>query len=946
MIPALVTPVAAAAFTVTRNGVVSGAIIGLVIGLLGVGIVLVHRATRVINFAYADIGVFGSAVVAILVIEHGWNFWPALVLGCVVAAVGSVLIELVVVRRLFGAPRVVLFAATLGVSQLVFAATLRLPTPPPGPFPSPFQTQPSRANPDASYSLFGLDIPFEIAGIRFLGRDVVTLLLVPLIATLVIVLTVRTFVGLSVRAAATNPEAARLVGISTRRVSTVVWATSGVLAVVTVTLLIPLLGSQPGPATFALGPGLLLRGLAAALLGRMRSIGATLAGGVFLGVIEGLILFNIGSERLFLNTPGFTMAVLFVVVAASVLVQARAGDEAWSFAGVDFGDAVAGGRALLDGTPRRVAVAVAVTAPFAVPLVITTPSKLVVLSTAALWGIVALSVAVLTGWAGQLSLGQFAFAGVGAMTTASLAGRGIPTGGPRLWAGGVPFVVAVALSVAVCVAAALLIGAPAVRVRGLYLSVATLAFAVACAEWLLRQRVFLEAGETSVPVRRPDLIGSERAYYWVSVTALVGCAVGLHHLRHSTVGRALLAARDNERAAAAIGISARRSKLVAFSIAGGIAGLGGALLAGLRQSADPATFGVTASLEVVAAAIVGGVGTVVGPVLGALWTQGLSAIVDVGRTVDLLRSGVGILVVLLLFPAGLARIPVTVATRLRGDHDPEPTPDLDGLGLRTTHPAPDRSAGPALTVEDLTVVLGGRAVVDGVGFHVDPGEIVGLIGPNGAGKTTLLDAVGGLVPASGSVRLGSTEIGGWPAAVRSRRGLARTLQAGPLFDGLSAMETIDLAVVASDPDRTVRGALARRDPQRMAATDELLATFGLEPVADVLVGELPISARRRVELACVAAADPAVLCLDEPGAGLTPVELALITDVVERMRDDRGMAIVLVEHDLELVGRLCDRLVCLVDGRAIATGVPDVVLADPAVRAAYFGTHDESHLGP
>ncbi len=952
-------PMFAAVLEITRNTVFTGLMVGLMTGLVAVGIVLVYRSSRVINFAYGEVGVFGAALLAILVINFGWNYWLALAASCLVGAAISMVIELVVVRRLFEAPRVILFAATLGLSQLVFAATLNLPDPEPGPFPSPFFVQPSRANPDAAYSLFGLDIPFEVAGIRVLGREVMVLLFVPVIVVALAWFLNRTLYGLCVRASATNPEAARLAGVSPRRMSTLVWTLAGALAVLTAALLIPLSGTPPGPQAFVIGPGLLLRALAAALIGRMVSLPLAVAGGLGIGVIESVVLFNVDSSRLLLNTPGFFMALLFALVLVLVLVQARNNaprePSVWSFSPrVRPVPAELRDRFVLARLPMVVGV-LAVIIGLVAPVIIDRPSKIEILSTALLWGLIGLSVTVLTGWAGQLSLGQFAFAGLGAMTMATVNRRGIPWGGPRLFDEGLPFVPAVIVAVAVCVVAAMIIGAPSLQVRGLFLAVTTLAFAVASSEWLFEQRIFLEAGNTSTFVPRPTWLDSQRSYYYVCFGVLVVAVLVAARLRRGGIGRSLIAVRDNERSAAAYTVSPARAKFIAFAIAGGMAGLGGALLAGLREKADPGLFGVGESLSIVSVAIVGGVASVAGPVIGALWVQGLPAVVDFSSTVNLLRSGIGLLVMLMYFPGGLVQIGYSirdaVLRRLAENAPPDRQAPVEVPVPRADRPASSRREPPvgalALRAQGVSVHFGGRRAVDRVSIDARPGEVVGLIGGNGAGKSTLMNAIGGFVPSEGRVELLGRDVSGFSPHRRARAGLGRTFQAADLFGDLTVTETVQIALEARDRTDLAPALLGlpsnllhERRKQRQAA--ELIGFIGLGRYADAFISELSTGTRRICELACLLALDARVLCLDEPTAGVAQRETEAFGPLIKRIQSELGATLVVIEHDMPLIMSISDRVYCLEAGVIIAEGDPVEVRNNPAVIASYLGTDERT----
>ena len=369
--------------------------------------------------------------------------------------------------------------------------------------------------------------------------------------------------------------------------------------------------------------------------------------------------------------------------------------------------------------------------------------------------LVALSLTVLTGWTGQLSLGQFALVGLGGMSTYSLVQHRVA------------FPVAMVLAVLITAAAALLVGAPALRMRGLFLAVTTLALAVA-APWLLARPIFLDEDHLSPLLRRPTIGGvsleSQRAYYYFCLGILVLAIVVVARVRRSGLGRSLLAVRDNELAAAAVGISPARTKLFAFGLSGALAGLAGSALVGLLEQFTPDGFLATDSLIIVAIAVVGGLASITGAILGALFVVGLPAFFPDSPQVALLTSGAGVLILLLYFPGGFIQILFNLrdlalaragGPTARGRRAP---PARGGGDQAAPWPWPSAPAVPAdldhaLRARGVRVRFGHRVVVDDVDLEVAPGEVVGLIGANGAGKSTFMNAIGGYLPSDGVIEV-------------------------------------------------------------------------------------------------------------------------------------------------------------------------------------------------
>jgi ABC-type branched-subunit amino acid transport system ATPase component len=412
--------------------------------------------------------------------------------------------------------------------------------------------------------------------------------------------------------------------------------------------------------------------------------------------------------------------------------------------------------------------------------------------------------------------------------------------------------------------------------------------------------------------------------------------------------------RDNERSLAAFGLSPARVKLTAFAISGTIAGLAGGLLAGLYATFGPDRFGAGESLQAVAMVVIGGLASVTGAVLGALFVVGIPVLFGNNSNVALLTGGVGILAVLLFFPGGLAQILSDgrdrIISRFARKEIEEPQDQATGAAL----PAPSvlrpreatviavESSARAIDVSDLTVRFGGPAVVDHVDLHVDAGEIVGLIGSNGAGKSTVMNAIGGFVRSDGRISILGQDVTSMQAARRARLGLGRTFQGAELFGGLDVRETVALAFEAHDRANlpaVVLGlpAARRADRAKKARADDLIAFLGLGQFADLYVSELSTGTRRVVELACLVATGARVLCLDEPTAGLAQAEAEAFGPLLLDVRRHLDASVLLIEHDMSVAMSVCGRLYCLQAGQIISEGTPDEVREDALVIESYLG---------
>jgi ABC-type branched-subunit amino acid transport system permease subunit len=597
-----------------------GVILGLVYGVLAAGLVLVYRASGVVNFAHGEAGALGAAVLAKLVLDEHWSFVLALPVVLALGGIIGALSEVCIARRLVNRPRLALLVATIGLSQVLLVAQLLLP----------------KINEVAAYPT-PVHRQLSIGSVTLNGPDFVAIAVVPAIVVGLAIWLLRTPSGRALRAASDNPDAARLAGIRPHRVALMAWVLAGVVSTATAIVANPLQGVTVGQQTQSVGVGLLVRALVAALVGRLQSLSLAIAGGVAVGVLQAVADSGHMSQ---------SAVDLVLLLAALGLVLARPSERS---ARTKPGE----GELVAAAPPHRGRIPVSnlavglVVGAAALPIVAGRASELFSLSRVVLYAVVGVSVVILTGWAGQLSLGQFAIVGIGTFAAAAFEAHGLP-----FWVG-------VPLTAAVGAGISLLVGIPALRARGLDLAVTTLALAVACSSWLFTQSWLLGSGGVVV-VQPGRLIGIDLrgplAYYETTVAVLAVALVGAGAVRRGGLGRRLLAVRANERRAAALGVSPTASKLAAFALAGALAGVAGALLAGLRVRSGAADFGPQESLQVVAVAVIGGAGSAEGAVLGAVFVLGVPAIFGDTTVAGLLPSGLGLLLLVLLFPGGLLEL--------------------------------------------------------------------------------------------------------------------------------------------------------------------------------------------------------------------------------------------------------------------------------------------------
>ncbi len=907
---------------------VIGLFTGLTYGMLAVGLVLVYRSSRFVNFAHGSVGAFGASMLALFVADWGAPFWVAFVFAIIVGALLSGLIEVLVVRRLEGRPSLVGMIATLGLSQLILVMSLLINSDGVSGFTYPKPT--------------GLPT-FEIQSLPIGTPYVAMLLLAPVLLAVLGWFLRHHRMGIAIRAAADDPDTARLEGIPARWMATLAWSMAGGIAAFSAILVTP---TTAGSGMEGLGPDLLLKGLAGAVIARMSSIPIAIGASLGIGVIEQVLLSNP-------DTRGLVTVVIALIIVVALLRQPELGRS-----GQDKGR---WRRVVLPPLPEayrsvrsivwlpRVSVAIGIVISVGLAYVISNDTASV-LTLVAGYTLVGLSVGLLTGVSGQLSLGQFAYAGIAAAASVHVVQS---TGN---------FLLGLLCGVVTAAVASALVGIPAMKLKGLALAVSTLAFALATSTWLLRQELFLGDG---VSPAKPTWWNYPLEYavdYYLF--ALLTLCIGLwvtNNLRHGGFGRMVQALRDNEHAARAFTVPNRLRMMQLYAVSGALAGLGGIVIGHGQSQLTVNSFPADASIDVVAVTVIGGLTVTLGPLIGALIIIGLPALTGMGMVGQAVLAVAWLLVVIFL-PDGLGGILVrgrdllydALARRqgidpLRERHGVVESsgqassplhekPRLEGLVARI---APESlSRGPILVVDGVSRRFGGVVAVDTVSFEVAQGEILGVIGPNGAGKTTCFEIVAGFTkPDRGRIFFDGIDLTAATPEQRAREGLVRSFQDAALFPTLTVHETLMVAQERAEPTGLWTSALGIRSAERdkAMAADEVLERMRLTRHARHAVGELSTGTRRVVELACLLTLEPRVLLLDEPSAGIAQSESDALGDLLLAIREEVGTTMVVIEHDLPLLSRLSDRMLAMNLGRVIASGTPDQVRTDPAVVTSYLG---------
>ena len=663
---------------------VRGALVGAVTALIALGMALIYRSNRIVNFAQGDLGAAPAVLVFLLLTEWGWPYPIAVAAGALAAFALGGLVELAVVRRFFAAPRLVLTVATIGLAQLLTGLAIFLPRwfDVDGAFVAPRIDDP-------------FDVRLEIGGTIFRGNSVLALVITPLAMVGLVWFLRWTRLGVAIRASADRADRASLLGVPVKRLQTLVWAIAALLAFTATFLRAGILGLPVGSV---LSLGILLRSLTALLLGGMTRLTVIGSSAIALGVLELGIDWNQGATLPLTDVefPPLDAVLAFVILVALLLRRRGAGrttiDDQSSWQSTDEVRPVPTElRALPEVRWGRVGIGVALGAvALALPHVLAVDASLKA-SALLVYAILAMSLVVLTGWAGQVSLGQVAFFAIGA----AVAGKLIVT-----WS--VDLLVAVTIAGAVGALVAVLVGLPALRFGGFYLAVTTFAFALASTAYFLDRAYFDWVPSERIPrlplLGRVDIDSPTRIYY-VMLAALVLALVALRGIRHSRTGRVLVALRDNEPAVAAYGVDVVRAKLTAFAVSGFTASAAGALFVVHQQAFGSSPYAPAQNLTVFAMAVVGGISSLPGALLGALYVLGTQWFLPLQW--QFLASGLGILLVLMILPTGFGGLLFQVRDLLlrkladrRAILVPSLVADRRDDGPVRSEPLPDRT-GPA-----------------------------------------------------------------------------------------------------------------------------------------------------------------------------------------------------------------------------------------------------------
>ncbi len=759
--------------------------------------------------------------------------------------------------------------------------------------------------------------------------------------------------GLATRAAAENERAVSLARYSPQFLAGTTWVLSSVVTTLLLVLTLQIVPLSPTVHTLMIVPA-----LACALVGRLTFVGQTVAAALALGSIQSIFTF-LSSKDWWPTSfrTGLSDAVPFVVLIIVLFVLGKSLPTRGALKADPLPQVIV--------PKNRPHVIIPLVAGGLLAILLTSGGYRYGVITSMMFTVATLSIVLLTGMIGQISLAQAALAGTGGFALSKLAdGAGI----------GFPW--SILLAALIAAGFGILVGVPAVRIRGAQLAVVTLAAAVGLERFVFRNTSFTKVSGNPIPnaqlfgidlgVRRGTNIARWQFGVMVLVV-LVLVALAVSNLMRSAVGRRFIAVRSNERAGAAVGINVSANKLLAFGIASFLAGIAGGLIGYSRGQLSADSFSTFVNVSFLAFAYLGGITAVSGAIVGGAFAPlGIGFVIsdrlfNVGSVYSLV-AGLGVILTAIFNPIGIAganrqswdRLKLKLAARrahrpvppadepltfddvdAQGEHQPIITPTEDEPVRRARH-VRTADAEVLLRTIDLSVTYGGLRAVDDVTLEVQRGEIVGLIGPNGAGKTSFVDGLTGFTAATGSVVFMGDLLERAAPHVRARHGLARTWQAGDLFTDLTVRENLRVASEKASVRSIVLDVLRPTRPIDQTSVDWALDLVGLTEHADDKPQNLSLGQQKLLGVARALAARPRVVLLDEPAAGLDSTESR---GLGERLHDivDHDISVFLIDHDMGLVLETCDYIYVLEFGRLIAEGTPAEIRNNDTVIEAYLG---------
>lgn len=884
--------------------IVLGLVTGAVYGLAGVGLVLTYKTSGVFNFAHGAVATAAAYMFYVLYVQQGMNWVAAALITLVVAGLLLGFLFERFARALAGTPLVIRIVATVGAFLIVQSAV-----------PIIFGTQTVRSVPQ-----FLPTTSHRIAGVNVTTAQVIVFAFAVVVTVALSAMLRFTRTGVAMRAVVDDPDLLDVAGTSPTGTRRYAWIIGVVLASVSGILIAPQQADLSGVNLTML----VLQAFGAAAIGAFASLPMTFVGGLALGVGSALCTKYFTTGLLAGLAPTFSFFVLFLVLlffpkrklVRRSAVRPRPVSD-WT---APWQVQVAGGLVLL-------------------VILLLVPSfagiHLLAWTQALVATIAFLSLGLVVRTSGQVNLGQVAFLAIGACSLAHLTtDHGMPWG------------LAVLVSGLITVPIGALLAIPAIRLSGLYLALATFGFGLLLSFMFYTQDFMFGDLGSGLTAPRPKIgpldFTSDRGYYYLVLVFTVAAAALVMGINRARLGRLLRALADSPTALATSGASTVVAQVVVFCIAAFIAGVAGALGASAQQVVSGDSYPPLLSLSYLALVMIS---------LGkAPWyaiTSGLAMMVvpsylTGANTANWLSLLFGVGAVGLAFQGNSNQ---AMTQRIAGVLDPifrRGGPKTVKLALADSDGyEPPRVAPTNLALEDLRVTFGGLVAVGGVTVEAPTGKITGLIGPNGAGKTTTFNACSGLNrPTGGTVRFAGGDISRQGVARRARGGIGRTFQQVELFDSLTVAQNVRLGLESKLAGANVLTQLvsSASDARRVAGSAAAaMQMCGIADLATRAVADLSTGQRRLVELARAIAGEPRLLLLDEPSSGLDKEETAAFGEILTRVVSERGLGILIVEHDMSLVMSTCDYVYVLDFGVLIFQGTPAEVQGSAEVRAAYLG---------
>jgi branched-chain amino acid transport system permease protein len=903
--PAVLLVAQAIVFPMPAGVYLQGVTLGLLGALVSVGMCLIYRSNRIINFAQSALGLVPAVIAVDLIVYSHRSFTVAALMGGALSIVLGLLVYVLVIKRFASSSRLILTVATIAVSQVCLGLSLSVPH---------LWGHDTRAEHIAT----GWTFSRTVGPLVFHAEHLLAWIVAPVALALVAVLLLRTRAGAAVRAAADRADRAATLGIPVDRLQMFVWAGAALLSFVGVFLRVAIVG-LPFASTDSFTS--LLTVLAALTVGRFTHLGRVALTAIALGVVEQAVTWNHPEN------PDLYAVVLAVVIFVGLALMAkprtrldRDSTSAWRVIDQPLALPARIARRIPMRIFRLLVFGALLAGAIDLPRHLDSGGQLKA-ATVVVFAIIGISLVVLTGWAGQVSLGQMGFVAVGAAVGPWI------TNTHRL-----DFSVGLIGAGVAGAIAALLVGLPALRLRGLYLAVITLAFNVATSIYLLKPSYahWIPDGR----IARPQFAGhfdltSEESMYWLCLGVLVASYWVARSLRVGRPGRAMVAQRDNEIAAEGYGMSTTRTRLTAFSVSGATAAVAGCLLVHLLQSYPDQLLTPDHSITTFSATVVGGIASPLGAMLGAFAFVGSGWFLSDSTRV--LSTSIGLLLVLMVSPSGIIGA-LTNARNFAFRRWLRPrraaTDDPIAAPLPSYTPPPlDDEVDAALRVRGLRVRIGEALIIDDVSFDVPAGSTLALLGTNGAGKSTVINAISGLRRVdAGTVEFAGRNITNKRAHRIAKAGVGQAPGGRGVFPSLTVAENLELAGWGH---RRGDAGIKARTASALEAFPPLRARLR-EHAANLSGGE-----QQMLVLAMAWVAHPALLLIDELSLGLAPIVVEQLVDFLDRIRAS-GTTVVVVEQSLGAAQRITESAIFLERGRVAFAGRTSDLLDRPDLSRSIY----------